>query len=104
MKTLLIAAATLATALSGIASAAEVRASARGLELSRPSDARTMLWRFDQAALSACGGSGVSVADSRRETRRSDCYQAAMAEAVQTLGAPLVTSLHRDAARTLAAR
>lgn len=110
MNKTLISGALLALTLSGAALAAPqgatvaVRATARGLDLTQAADARTMLRRLDTAAMAACGASTFSAQEVRREARRSGCYKAAMQGAVDSLGAPVVTSLYQGAEQRYAAR
>lgn len=103
MKTLIVAS---ALALLGVsaASAADVRVSARGLNLGASADAQTMIKRLDSAAMEACGASRFSLAEVRRATRNGECYKVAMDGAVTTLGAPVVSNLYRNDSRAFAAR
>jgi UrcA family protein len=105
-----ISGALLALTLSGAALAApqgasvQVHASTRGLDLNQAAGAQIMLRRLDAAAASACGASSFSAPQMKRETRRSDCYKAAMQGAVGSLGAPVVTSLYQGQEQRYASR
>lgn len=71
-----------------------VAVSQRGLDLTRRHDARVMLRRLDQAALSVCGASHFSVREYQEAVRRTSCYQDGMGQALADVNAPLVTSLY----------
>lgn len=82
-----------------------IAVSSAGLDLGQAADARLMLRRLDHAALKVCGASRVSVEAYKDAVRRSVCYRDGMSQAVASLDAPLVSSLHAAyAPLTVAAR
>jgi UrcA family protein len=66
------------------------------LDLTRTTDAQTMLVRLDRAALDACGASGFSLREVRQAVQRSACYRQSLDRAVAGLNAPAVTGLYRE--------
>ncbi len=68
------------------------------LNTANPEDAAVLYKRVRRAALQVCGDSpGVRGLEAARQTRR--CVDAAVAQAVDDLNAPLVTALHDDRQR-----
>lgn len=60
--------------------------------LTSPAAATRLLTRLDKAALEVCGASGFSLSDVKQATRRSRCWQDAMADAVRRLDNPLLAA------------
>jgi UrcA family protein len=74
----------------------KVAVPAADLDLSRPSDAATMLSRLERAAQEACGASQFSVREYQAAVRRSGCYREALDQAVNGLNEPAVSVLYRE--------
>jgi UrcA family protein len=68
-----------------------VRLSAR--DTATPDGARRLLHRIDLAALEACGASRDSLLQVRAAVMASDCWRQGVAEAVRSVGSPLLTAI-----------
>jgi len=65
-----------------------------GIDLSRPADARKIYTRLDRAAWAACNtGDRVGLAPS---DNAASCYQDALASAIKSAKAPLLTRIYLD--------
>ncbi len=68
----------------------------RGLDLSAPDDARTLLSRIRAAARTVCQSDNGFTEQIDRSYRRAPCAEATIAEAVADLNNPMVTAAYRS--------
>lgn len=65
------------------------------LDLNREAGAKTMMFRIRAAATDACGGQ-PNIREMRERKIFKGCFRQAVAEAVDQLGAPLVTAAYQQ--------
>jgi UrcA family protein len=85
-----------------------IRVELQGLDLQNPADARRLLARIEKAAYRACGGNPKFTREYELMPERTIetyglCRQAAVARAVDQIGAPQLSQIYKEERQTPAA-